>query len=305
MPVWLGRLGVPQVQVRRFAAADGPGMGPFPGDLELVVLLSGTVMQHTRGWPLTPWVAMAINRAVASQAGALWGVITSELGTDHTVPIHGQYAYLFVLSAEAVAEAETEVREALVEVGQPADDAAHVRRLALDTARIRAARQLASCLEKAWPAMGHGLHDTGLATPCGPYKALKLVELLFIYPFKCLVHLHESELRLGLGACTLGWSPGVGGGVLRLVRCKEVDAGCILGSTCKGHGHCRPPNYVGAVASFTACAMVGLVAGSDRAGYDLRVGRAGGGGWGGIKVRACLNLRTFALWASTSPGCVH
>ncbi len=77
-------------------------IGPFPGDLDLVVQVSGSTMCFSRGWPLTPAAAAAINQAAASLPGARWGVIASELGYDHTAPMHGQYAYIFMMSAAEV-----------------------------------------------------------------------------------------------------------------------------------------------------------------------------------------------------------
>ncbi len=42
------------------------GMDPFPGNLERVVLVSGSIVPFNRTSPLTPAAAMAINEAVAS-----------------------------------------------------------------------------------------------------------------------------------------------------------------------------------------------------------------------------------------------
>ncbi len=94
---------------------------------------------------------------------------------------------------------------------------------ALAQVRKRMERDMASSLERAWTGGGYGLVDGGLVTVCGSDQALKAVELLPVYPWKCLVHLHETELGLGLGlgVCTLSWSPLA---VEAALRCKEIAA---------------------------------------------------------------------------------
>ncbi len=76
-------------------------------------------------------------------------------------------------------------------------------RQALDLVRERTESRLALCLKTAWTAPGGGLVNTGRATACSPRKALKWIELLLVYPWKFLVHLHGTERGLGLGVCTL------------------------------------------------------------------------------------------------------
>ncbi len=129
-------------------------------------------------------------------------------------------------------------------------DAARVRRQALDLVHECTESWLALCLKTAWTAPGGGLVNTGLATACSPDNALKFIERLLVYPWKCLVHLHGTELGLGLGVCTLGLSPAAVEAALRFARCPEIDLECIRGSGCKGHEHCRPCLYKDAVGSY-------------------------------------------------------
>ncbi len=107
-----------------------------------------------------------------------------------------------------VAKVGKELEEELAALRERVD-AAGVRHQALAQVRKRMERDMASSLERAWTGGGYGLVDGGLVTVCGSDQALKAVELLPVYPWKCLVHLHETELGLGLGlgVCTLSWSP--------------------------------------------------------------------------------------------------
>eukprot|EP00198_Chlamydomonas_reinhardtii_P006139 XP_001695475.1 predicted protein [Chlamydomonas reinhardtii] len=231
------------------------GLGPFPGDLELVVLVSGTIMPFSRMWPVTPSAAAALNRAVAGLPGARSGVMAVELGAGPTGPPHGQYAYVLMMSAVEVAEVAENVEKVAAALGQPID-AAESRRQALESVRRLTARKVGFCLESEWCALGDlssGFLDIGLATACSPSQALKIIELLLVYPWKCLVHLREDELGLGLGVCTLGLSAEAVEAALRFARCKELDVECIRGSGCDGHAHCRPRLYANNVGSYASC----------------------------------------------------
>ena len=76
------------------------GLGPFPGNLELVVFVTCTTMSFTRTWPVTPSAAAALNRA--DLPGARSGVVAVELGAEPTVSPHGQYSYFLVISEAKV-----------------------------------------------------------------------------------------------------------------------------------------------------------------------------------------------------------
>ncbi len=211
-------------------------MDPYPGDVERLVLVSGSIVPVNRQWPLTPEVATAINEAVASQPGVLCGVIASELGAAHTVCVHGQLTYFFELPEEEVAT------------------------VGLAQARTLLQRDMATVLERAWSSSGGrggGLVHLGLVSVCGSDKALKIVELMWVYPWKVLVHLHPSEAGLGLGVCTLNWPPEANEDALCFARSPVLEEGCLQGSGCAGHDRCRPGSYKGVTGSFTDCMAVG------------------------------------------------
>ncbi len=67
----------------------------------------------------------------------------------------------------------------------------------------------------------------------------RIVELLLVYPWKCLVHLSGDKLGLGLGVCTLGLSLEAVEAALCFAQCPELDTECLRGSGCSGHAHCR------------------------------------------------------------------
>ncbi len=113
-------------------------------------------------------------------------------------------------------------------------------------------------LKDTWDApVGGGLLNPGLANACSPLKALKWLELLLVYPWKCLVHLHGTEVGLGLGVCTLALTSAAVGAALGFARSSELADKCLQGSGCEGHDHCRPPQYQGVVGSFADCMQVG------------------------------------------------
>ncbi|KAG2451817.1 hypothetical protein HYH02_003593 [Chlamydomonas schloesseri] len=217
-------------------------LGPFPGDLELVAFVSVSVVPFERTWPVVPSAAAAMNRAVAGLPGARCGVMAVELGSEPTAPPHCQYGYFSVISDAKLENMVAAAAAAAMEAAQPTDmpDAC---RQALELMCRLTAKQVGLCLEAAFGALGAGLADAGLATACRPSKALKIIELLLVYPWKCLVHLRVYELGLGLAAWTLGLSTAAVEEALRFAWCKELHLDCIRGSGCDGHAHWRPHLY--------------------------------------------------------------
>ncbi len=255
----LGDTGVAGIQGRKLTLGqlgEQLGMGAFPGDLDLVALVSGTAMAFTRSWPVTPSTADALNTAVAGLPGARAGFMAIEIGAGTKAPPHAQYAYFLMLSEAEVAAAAA-ATEAEAEALEQPINAAESRRLALAHMRRRTATRVGDCLEDKWGASGSGVLNTGLATAYGPDNAMQLIELLLVYPWKCIVHLHVGELGLGLGVCTLGMSDAAVAAALAFARCPELEVACLLGSGCKGHDHCRPHLYTTSVGSFCSCVKVG------------------------------------------------